>query len=51
MFLLTPGLHVVLQSCYMRFAEQDYLFALRNLCSFLTALRDLKVGHCKGAST
>lgn len=28
---------------------RDYRFAARNLYSVLTALRDLKVGQCKGA--
>lgn len=51
-FVLLPtlGLDVAFQSCCMHFAELDYHFTLRNLCSVLTVLRDLKLGHRKGAS-
>lgn len=49
MLLRTPGLDVAFQSCRMHFAEPDYRFALRDLCSVLTILRDLKLGHRKGA--
>jgi len=46
-FVLVPtlGLDVAFQSCCRHFAELDYRFTLRDLCSVLVVLRDLKLGH------
>lgn len=49
MLLSALGLVVAFRTCYMHFAELGYCFTLRNLGSVVTVLRDLKLGHCKGA--